>query len=70
MILELSLVKSSRKNSDMKYFQGKLGDGVKVVRLVSFEPCLMTDMEKHREKSDSVSLVNCSVKECKSGSGF
>ena len=26
-------------------------------------------MGKHREKNDSVSLVNCSVKECKSGSG-
>ena len=54
----------------MKYFEGKLGDGVKVVRLVRlvcFEPCLMTDMEKHRETSDSVSLANC---ECKSGNGF
>ena len=30
-----------------------------------FEPCFMTDMEKHWERSDSNSLVNCSVKECK-----
>ena len=43
---------------------------MKVARLVSFEPCLRTDMEKHREKGDSVSLVNCSVKEYKSGDGF
>ena len=69
-ILELSPVKVSRKNRDVKYFEAKLTDGKKVARLVSFEPKLHKDLEKLKDSNESVSCVNCNVKKNWDGSQF
>ena len=40
VILELSPIKSSRNNLDVKCFNGSITDGTKVARMVCFEPKL------------------------------
>ena len=47
-----------------------ISDGVKVTRLVSFDPNLRGDLEKYKEDGSAVSLANCNVKACRSGNGF
>ena len=42
IIVGVSPVKSSKKRSDVKYFEGQISDGVKTMRLVSFEPTRLT----------------------------
>ena len=52
VVLELSPMKTSHKNQDIKYFNGKLSDGKKMARLISFEPnCkLRPSLEKNQKK--------------------
>ena len=38
-------VKTSRKNSCVKYFESQLCDGKKIVRVVSFEPKFRNEIE-------------------------
>ena len=38
VISELSPIKTSTKNSAVKYFDGRFSNGKKTVRLVSFDP--------------------------------
>jgi len=59
---ELSPVKTSSKNSAMKYFDGRFGDGTKTVRLVSFDPTLRTKFEDIRKSGGGVALENCMIK--------
>ena len=42
MVVEVSPIKASRKNPDIKYFSGKITDGKKVARVISFDPKLIT----------------------------
>ena len=63
IITELSPVKVSRKNSQVKYFSGKVTDGKKTVRVVSFDPSLRNQMEKSRMEGSAVSIVNCQIKQ-------
>ena len=65
VVLELSPIKSSRNNPDMKYFNGSITDGTKVACMVCFEPKLRASLEKFRETGESVSLVNCKIREGK-----
>ncbi len=53
--MEVLHLKVSRKNSLVKYFSGKVSDGVKTVRVVLFEPCLNSEMEKSRVEGSAVS---------------
>ena len=68
VISELSVVKESRKNSDVKYFNAKLTDGEKSVRMVSFEPKLREVMEKAKGNKEAVMVKNCVIKESTYGS--
>ena len=58
----LSPVKTGRKNSNVKYFEGQLSDGSKTVRFVSFEPKLRPQIQEAQGKSAAVLLKNCAVK--------
>ena len=62
VITNLSPVKVSRRNAKVHYFDGKISDGRKSVRLVAFDPSLRSAMESSRSKGSSVRLVNCLVK--------
>ena len=46
----------------MKYFDGRLTDGKKSVRVVCFDPALRSMLQNACEKSAAVSVVNCGVK--------
>ena len=58
VVMEVSPVRPSRKNPEVKYFSGKLSDGQKVVRIISFEPKLRSVLDKSREERKPVALVN------------
>ena len=59
---ELSPVKTSSKNSAMKYFDGRFGDGTKTVRLVSFDSTLRSKLEDTMKAGGGVALQNCMIK--------
>ena len=59
VMTELSPVKVSRKNEKIKYFSGKLSDGKKAVRVISFDAALRAKMEESRSKGSAIALVNC-----------
>ena len=67
---EVSPIKASRKNPDVKYFSGKITDGKKVARVISFDPKLRSILEKSREENTSLALVNCNVRKGKFDSGM
>ena len=67
VVTELSPVKVSRKNSSVKYFDAKLSDGRKVVRLVSFDPTLRESLEQLRSEGSTVAVSNCQVKDGRDG---
>ena len=62
VVTSLSPVKASRKNADVRYFEGKLCDGKKSIRLVSFNSRLRADMARAKDAHDTISLTNCQVK--------
>ena len=42
IIMQVSPVKTSRTNAQRKYFDGMIGDGTKMLRVVGFDPlCIM-----------------------------
>ena len=45
VITEVSPVRKSRNNPNRKYLCGKITDGKKVLKLVSFDTGLQTDLE-------------------------
>ena len=47
----------------MKYFEGKISDGAKTVRFVSFEPKLRSQVEEAKEDLCGITLTNCAVKQ-------
>ena len=59
---ELSPIKTSTKNSAVKYFDGRFGDGKRTVRLVSFDATLRKKLEDVRKSGGGVALQNCMVK--------
>jgi len=69
VVVEVSPVRPSRNNPNVKLFSGKVSDGVKVARVISFEPKLHPSFAKSREEGKSVALVNCKVQEGKFSDG-
>ena len=63
-LLQLSPIKTSRKNKDIKYFDAQISDGLKIARLVSFDSSLHSDMKKMKDNSETINVTNCKVKEC------
>jgi len=62
LVGEVSPVKTSRKRSDVKYFDGKFSDGKKTVRVVSFEPRLHKEFQDAQREKRPVSIQNCLLK--------
>ena len=63
VMLEVSLVKKSSRDPRVQYFDGKLTDGKKVVRVVCFDAKKRAAFEESREKQKSIGLRKCQVKE-------
>ena len=59
---QVSPIKSSTKWNEVKYFDGQFSDGVKTVRLVSFEHSLHSKIEQAQKAQCSVALQNCAFK--------
>ena len=66
---QVSPVKSSTR-SDVKYFEGQISDGVKTVRLVSFEPSLRSQIEEAQKAKVGVALRNCAFKRSRGSEDF
>lgn len=66
IVTDLSPIKSSRKNEQIKYFNAKLTDGKKTVRVVSFSPRLRDDLAKSHAKVSPIAFVGCQIKETQS----
>ncbi len=66
IVTELSPVKVSRKNTSVRYFDGRISDRRNSVRVIFFEPALRSAMESAWQEKSAVSVVNCSVKEARS----
>ena len=49
-IIHISPIKTSRNNAKHKYFDGKIGDGMKVVRVVGIDTSLQEKLEGLREE--------------------
>ena len=62
VVMHVSPVKTSRTNAKRKYFDGRIGDGKKVVRVVGFDPSLRGKLEGLREEGKAVCIANCVVK--------
>lgn len=62
---DVSPVKQSRKGTGVRFFEGNLSDGKEVVRMVSFEPKLHSDIIKAKANAESVMLSNCSIQKSK-----
>lgn len=62
VILQLSPVKASTKDSKVKYFSGKV---TKAARVICFEQNLRPSLDKFRQEGKPVALVNCKVQQSK-----
>lgn len=69
LVGELSPIKDSRGKAGVRYFEGKLSDGKKTIRMVSFAPNLRGDLEKLRKSDEGVAVVNCIVQKSKMSVG-
>ena len=59
IVTQMSPVKVSKRNSSIRYFDGKISDGQKSIRLASFDPGLRAALELART---SVAFRNCQIK--------
>ena len=64
-VLELSPIKTSRKKK--LFFEARMSDGLKVCRMVSFEPKMHKVMKSLKEIGQAMSLANCIIKRSKYG---
>ena len=62
IVAQVSPAKSSKKRPDVKYFERQISDGVKTMRLVSFEPNLRCKVKEPQKAKHGVALQNCSFK--------
>ena len=64
-IVQLSPVKVSQNRENCRYFNGKMSDGLKVARFVSFEPSLRPTFDKFKQEETSVAVTSCYIQESK-----
>ena len=55
-------VKASKKRPDVKYSEVQISDGVKTMRLMSFEPILLSKVKEAQKTKQSMALQNFSFK--------
>ena len=67
VVTELSPIKTSKKNSTVKYFMGMLSDGRKSLRMVSFDPKLRPRFNESFEGSNAIAVKECQVKRASYG---
>ena len=70
VLTELSPVKVSKKNSQVQYFTGKITDGKKTMRMVSFDPKLRVRLDSFCKDETPVAISDCTVKAADAGAGF
>ena len=70
IIGQVTPVKSRKKQTDVKYFEGQISDGVKTMRLVSFEPTLSCKVEEAQKAKCNVALQNYSFKRSRNNDEF
>ena len=63
VVTELSPVKCSKKNAKIKYFDEKLTDRKKTMRMVSFQLQQRSQLQASLDAATSVALSDCQVKE-------
>ena len=66
---QLSPVKVSKCNSSVQYFDGKISDANKSIRMVSFDLGVRVTLESACTKGSSMVLVSCQVKAASGSSG-
>ena len=59
IVIDVSPIRMSKRNSDVKYFSGRLPNGNKEARIICFKPELRSLCEKSRQEINSVAVVNC-----------
>ena len=57
--------RSSTHSKEIQYFDTFFSDGIKTVRVVSFDPKLKPKVDNAREKGEEVALTNCCVQKRK-----
>jgi len=70
VIGEVSPVKSSKNRPEVKYFHGQISDGLKTMRLVSFDPGLRAKLQEAQKDKGSVALQNCFIKRVRDNDNF
>ena len=70
VVTEVSPVKESRKNPNTKYFTGKISDGKKTMRAISFDPKLRNKLDDYCKTGTSLALTECEIKEDSAKAGF
>ena len=69
ILIDLSPLKSGRNAPFTKYFTGRISDGKKSLRFVSFDAKMRSEMEKYHQ--EPLAIANCNIKTSKfSGSGL
>ena len=69
VVTELSPIKTST-GKNVKYFTGKLSDGNKTLRMVSFDPKLRPQLLNSYTHKKGVAMAECAIKEASSGGTF
>ena len=62
---DISPIKASQKNSDVKFFESRLCDDKKMVRVISFAPQLRKDFTNAKESGEEILLRDCIIQQSK-----
>lgn len=63
IVTELSPIKVSRRDDNIKYFDARITNGRKTLRMVAFDPTLRSQMETAQTNSTPIAIINCQIKE-------
>ena len=70
VMTELSPIKVSQKNTNVKYFTGKITDGKKTLRMVSSDSVLGQRLNTYQKDVVPVCLTECQVKDASGSADF